>query len=83
MKQEEKQEPKSEFAVQLVASEEVCEKYETEISDRLAEAEGNLKAGLPPEKAMAAKAFQAAATSARFILKFIPALFRSQARGSQ
>ena len=80
MKKEEKQEPKSEFAVQLVASEEVCEQYETEISSRLAVAESSLKDGLPPDEALRAKAFQAAATSARFILKFIPALFRSQAQ---
>ena len=82
MNQEVKPEPKSDFAVQLVASEEVCEQYEAEISARLAEAESSLKSGLPPDKALAAKAFQAAATSARFILKFIPALFRQQGRSS-
>ncbi|MCY4325012.1 MAG: hypothetical protein OXC81_03185 [Betaproteobacteria bacterium] len=81
MQQENKTEPKSEFAVQLVASEEVCEQYATEISSRLAEAESSLKGGLPPDEALKTKAFQAAATSANFILKFIPALFRSQARG--
>ena len=73
---EPKQEPLTEFAGELMSSDETVAEHVATLASEIEKTSSKLDSGLPPDQAEEAKSYLKAVTSAKFILDYIPNFYR-------